>query len=71
MTGGGTSKPKLPPVAAPTPTPEEINLQATAIGEAERRRIRGRRGRQATILTEADTLGTTQAKSPILGTVGI
>ncbi len=70
MTGGGPSKPNLPPIAPPIPTPEEIYLQVTAAGEAERRRIRGRRGRESTILTEVDTLGATQAKSPILGTVG-
>ena len=71
MTGGGPSKPKLPPVAAPIPTPEEIDIEATAKGEAERRRIRGRKGLQSTILTETDNLGTTtRAKSPILGTVG-
>ena len=69
MSGGG-EKVKLPPVADPVPTPEDIDLEATKAGEAERRRIRARRGRASTILTES-TLGTTAtAKSPILGVVG-
>ena len=68
--GGGGSKPKLPPVPPPIPTPEDIDIQALEKGEAERRRIRGRRGRAGTILTES-ALGTTAiAKSPILGVVG-
>ncbi len=67
--GGGSSKTKLPPISDPIPTPEEIDIQALEKGEAERRKIRSRRGRGSTILTE--TLGTTAtAKSPILGTVG-
>lgn len=65
--GGKPKKTELPPAADPIPTPEEINIQALEKGEAERRRIRARRGRAGTILTEADSLGT---KSPILGTVG-
>ena len=70
FTGGGGKKVDLPPVADPIPTPEDINIQALEKGEAERRRIRSRRGRESTILTES-TLGTTAiAKSPILGVVG-
>ena len=69
--GGGTKKTKLPPPPDPIPTPEDIDIQAAAKGEAERRRIRGKFGREGTILTES-TLGTTaQAKSPILGVVGV
>ena len=68
--GGGGKKVDLPPVADPIPTPEDIDIQATEKGEAERRKIRSRRGRAGTILTES-TLGTTAvAKSPILGVVG-
>ncbi len=68
--GGGGKKVDLPPIAAPVPTPEEIDIQALEKGEAERRRIRARKGRAGTILTES-TLGTTAiAKSPILGVVG-
>lgn len=63
MTGGG-GKPKLPPVADPIPTPEDIDIQALQKGEAERRRLRGRRGRRSTILSEA-TLDT--QKKTILG----
>ena len=70
--GGGGPKPKLPPVAAPAPipTPEDIDLQAARKGEAERKRARSRFGRAGTILTESTLGSTTQAKSPILGTVG-
>jgi len=69
--GGGPSKPKLPPPPDPVPTPEDVELQAMQKGEAERRRLRGLRGRLGTILTEVDTLGATaRTKSPILGIVG-
>ncbi len=69
--GGGGKKVDLPPVADPIPTPEDVNLQALQKGEAERRKIRARRGRAGTILTETTSLGTTAiAKSPILGVVG-
>jgi len=45
---GGTPKaPSPPPLPAPVATPTEIAPQA---GEAERRRIRGRRGRPSTII---------------------
>lgn len=68
--GGGKAAAALPPLPDPIPTPEEIDIQALEKGEAERRKIRSRRGRASTILTEA-TLGTTAiAKSPILGVVG-
>ncbi len=53
MTGGGAGKTKLPPVADPVPTPEDIDTQALQKGEAERRRLKSRRGRRSTILTEA------------------
>ena len=61
MTGSG-SKPKLPPVAAPAPTPESIDVQALQAGEAERRRLKARRGRRSTILTEG-SLGVNEKKS--------
>ncbi len=70
MTGGGSKKMKLPPVADPIPTPEEIDIQALQKGEAERRKIKSRRGRESTILTEANLGTTTPTKSPILGVVG-
>ena len=77
MGGDGGGRPraiKAPPVPepgpSPAPTPEEINIQALEKGEAERKKIKARRGRASTILTEA-TLGTAAAaKSPILGVVG-
>ncbi len=69
MSGGG-GKPKLPLLPDPIPSPEDVDIQALEAGEAERRRIRARRGIPSTILTET-TLGTTAvAKSPILGVVG-
>lgn len=61
MTGSG-GKAKLPPIADPVPTPEDINLQALQKGEAERRRLKAKRGRRSTILTEA-TLGVGEKKS--------
>ncbi len=61
MTGSG-SKPKLPPVADPIPTPEDIDVQALQKGEAERRRLKARRGRRSTILTEG-SLGVNEKKS--------
>ncbi|MGR3292480.1 MAG: hypothetical protein ACUZ9M_00525 [Candidatus Scalindua sp.] len=72
---GGGKKAKLPPIEDPatrTPivTPEEIDTRALQAGETERRKIKSRRGRPSTILTEA-TLGTAgAAKSAILGVVG-
>jgi len=67
--GGGTSSSKLPPAPDPIPTPEDIDLQAAQKGEDERRKLRSKKGRGSTILTE--TLGVSeQAKSPILGVVG-
>ena len=70
--GGGGKKADLSPIKEPDPipTPEEIDIQALEKGEAERRRIRARRGRAGTILTEATLGTTTTAKSPILGVVG-
>ncbi len=68
--GGDVGKTALPPLRDPIPTPEEVDLQATQAGEAERRRLRRRFGRESTILTESTLGTTTQAKSPILGTVG-
>jgi len=43
-----TKPPALPPPAA---TPTEISPKAMKAGEAERRLLRGRRGRPSTILT--------------------
>lgn len=63
MTGSG-SKPKLPPVADPIPTPEDISTQALQKGEAIRRKLKSKRGRRGTILTEP-TLDT--QKKTILG----
>jgi len=70
--GGDAGKTKLSPTTEPDPIPtaEEIDIQAMEKGEAERRRLKSRKGRGGTILTES-TLGTTAiAKSPILGVVG-
>lgn len=59
---GPGSKSKLPPIADPVPTSEDINIQALQKGEAERRRLKAKRGRRSTILTEA-TLGVGEKKS--------
>ena len=60
--GPGSGKTKLPPVSDPIPTPEEIDTQALAKGEAERRRLKSRKGRRSTILTEG-SLGVNEKKS--------
>lgn len=62
MTGSGSQKTKLPPVSAPVPTPEDITSQAMGKGEALRRKLKSRRGRRSTILTEG-TLGVNEKKS--------
>ena len=61
MTGGG-SKTKIPPIADPVPVPEDINTQAIQKGEAVRRKLKARRGRRSTILTEG-SLGVNEKKS--------
>ncbi|GAH73930.1 unnamed protein product [marine sediment metagenome] len=43
--------PKPPPLPPPVATPTEISAQAMKVGETERRRLRGRRGRASTVLT--------------------
>lgn len=55
MTGGG-SKLKLPPLASPAPTPQDIDVQAQQRAEDVRRKLRSKKGRRGTILTE-DVLG--------------
>ena len=62
MTGGGAKKTKLPPISDPVPTPEDVDIQALQKGEAERRRLKARRGRRSTILTEG-SLGVNEKKS--------
>ncbi len=52
MTGSGAKKTKLPPIADPIPTPEDISIQSVQKGEAQRRKLKSRRGRRGTILTE-------------------
>lgn len=50
MSLGGKPKTVRPPELQPAiPTPTEIAPQAMRAGEAERRRLRGRRGRIGTI----------------------
>lgn len=56
MSGGGGKKPSIPPLPAPIPTPEEIDIEAQRKGEDLRRKLRARAGRRGTILTEG-TLG--------------
>ena len=61
FTGGG-KKAKLPPVAAPAPTPGSIQEGAATAGEQERLAARRRKGRRSTILTEGG-LGISQAQT--------
>lgn len=49
MTFGKPKKVAPPELPEPTPTITEITPEAMKAGEAERRRLRGRRGRAATI----------------------
>lgn len=57
MTGGGR-KPKLPPVPPPAPTPQDIDIEAQRRAEDVRRKLRRKKGRRGTILTEEqDVLG--------------
>jgi len=51
MSGGG-SVPKLPPAPSPAPTPESVGMEGLKAGEAERKRLKGQRGRRSTILTD-------------------
>lgn len=68
MTGGGTKKPKLQPLASPAPTPQDIDIQAQQRAEDVRRKLRAKKGRRGTILTE-DVLGfaNTEKKSLLGG----
>jgi len=68
MTGGGSGT-KLPPPPPPSPTPEDIDIQALEKGEATRKRLRGRKGRRGTILTDPTGLGVldTPSKGTLLG----
>ncbi len=50
--GGGSGKAKLPPAPAPAPTPESISTESLQKGEAERKRLKAKRGRLSTILTD-------------------
>ncbi len=63
MTGGG-SKTKLPPIADPIPVSQDINIQAQQRAEDVRRKLRSRKGRRGTILTESVLgVGDTEKKS--------
>ncbi len=71
MTGAG-KKPKLPPIAAPAPTPQDIDIEAQRRGEDVRRKLKAKKGRRGTILTQdiEDVLGVGTAgerKKSILG----
>lgn len=59
--------PELPP---PVPTPTEIAPQAMKAGEAERRRLRGRRGRAGTIFTRGGLAPATTAQAGLKTTLG-
>lgn len=60
--------PELPP---PVPTPTEIAPMAMKVGEAERRRLRGRKGRAGTIFAGQRPLPTaTTAQAGLKTTLG-
>lgn len=67
---GGGSKPKLPPAPAPTPTPASVEDSAIAAGELEQRRVKKRKGRRSTILTESFA-GDQQERQSLLGNTGV
>lgn len=70
MTGAG-KKPSLPPEPPPAPTPQDIDIEAQRRGEDVRRKLRARKGRRGTILTQEqniDVLGVSgEQKKSILG----
>ncbi len=71
MTGAG-KKPKLPPVPSPAPTPQDVDIEAQRRGEDVRRKLKAKKGRRGTILTQdiEDVLGVGTAgerKKSILG----
>lgn len=68
MTGAG-KKPSLPREPDPIPTPQDIDIEATRRAEDLRRKLKSKKGRRGTILTEElDVLGVTeQRKKSILG----
>lgn len=46
---GGGGSPRVPTPPAPLSTPETLTQQAQGAGQAERKRLGGRRGRRGTI----------------------
>jgi len=73
--GGGKPKPPPPlppPIKMPPPiaTIEEIGASAMKAGEAERKRIRGRRGRASTILTRPGLRPATVQQAALKTTLG-
>lgn len=70
--GGGTGKQKLPPPAAPAPTPESVREGAVSAGERERTLANRRKGRRSTILTEGGLGNTAGAqRQSLLGNTGV
>ncbi len=67
MTGGG-SKAKLPPIADPIPAPQDIDIKSQQRAEDVRRKLRSKKGRRGTILTESVLgVGDTEKKSLLGG----
>ncbi len=59
--------PKPPPLPDPIPTPQDIDIEAQQRAEDVRKKLRARKGRRGTILTE-DVLGADDTeKKSILG----
>lgn len=65
MAGGGRKKVGLPAESSPTPTPQDIDVEAQRKSEDVRRKLKARAGRFGTILTTGD-LGTVDIEKNVL-----
>lgn len=67
---GGASPPKPPAKPPALPTRVEIGAEAMKVGESERRRLRGRKGRASTILTQGRLAPAQTAQAGLKQTLG-